>query len=259
MEKKDLTKENLIDFLHSEDSSIRKTAFEYCVGQILTHPAPIVSIVELLQNSNRISKEDQCKAIKNKTQSLQEYRHSRFFDLVYGSPYEVNAIANVLLTSKEIRLDKLCLRRLNNIKGSPEEENFIVFVLFCRAIENSYFEKQLGLRMKHGFNQLTDWRNLTDQMINFKDTPEIIRLKLVLADLLTHSMNIDNFKNLYCFLTKFALQTKDLAIKALKHFNQIGPWSSDNTNQIVSLMNTKQWAPRIFKIKSSRFCCRLLP
>lgn len=107
--------------------------------------------------------------------------------------------------------------------------------------------------MKHSSNQLTIWRVLINQMVNLQNTPEIIRMKIILAGFIAKSRNMDNFIPLCSLLTEFAPETKDIAINAIKHFNQIAPWSADNISKIISLMKrgvlgTKEFRETICKI-----------
>lgn len=64
MEKKDLTKENLIELLNCEDSHLRKTTLGYCVRQILNEEKPPIDIILLRQNSALINLNEQCAVFK---------------------------------------------------------------------------------------------------------------------------------------------------------------------------------------------------
>lgn len=255
MEKKDLTKEQLVDLLNCEDSCLRSAALGYCIRQILNENKPPVDTVLLRQNIAQIYLNEQCSVFKQETENLTEPQYPIFFRLIYGLSYEANVIAYVLFRSKDNRLDKLCLQRLNNLRGT-EDENYIISVLFFRAIDSHFFEKKLTYRMRHLSNQLISWRKLTDYMINFKNTPEIIRMKIILAGLIAQSRNMENFNNVCSFLLEFPTETEDLAVTAINHFSQIGYFNSENIQQIERLWNDKVLGTTGFRDKISKI---LLP
>lgn len=255
MEKKDLTREQLIDLLYSNDLLIRQSAFKYCIREILTSPAPAVDLLLLKQNSLSISNEDQARAIKNETLSLQEEQYPIFFKLVYGHPDEASIIADALQGETTVRFEKMCLHRLKHLYGT-KDENYVAFKLFLRAVKSSYFEKQLILRLKHFSNQLTNWKQLTIWVCHEENTPETIKMKLILAGLIAQSRNMENFNNLCSFLFEFPDETKDLAVTAINHFSQVGCFNSENILQIEKLWKDKVFGTDDFRNKISKI---LLP
>lgn len=255
MEKKDLTKEKLLDYLNSEDCQIRNHTFGYCIRQTLDVPNPIIDWLTLQQNSKKVSLNDQRQIICEKIQNLQEHQYSHFFKLVHRLPFEAYVVAYALFNSSENQLDKLCLKRLDNLYGTIYE-NYINYVLFFRACQNDYFKKQLQERMLHPINQQTDWHEMVYQVYNLKNLPEIVTTKLFLAKLIVYSYNPTNFGCLHSLITEFAIQTQDLAFQAIKHFNRIGNWSSQDIILIQELWNHEVLGTMNFR---NKICKIMLP